>query len=104
MEEDNLYQADGEFFQPFREPLDQALERKRERAEVLKSKDELRAMIKRLQERIDYYEANTSIDDDVRLDPQKFLVMHNSYTLTAKTLRAEKQWLEGLIEANMRRT
>lgn len=101
MQPDDLYPNDGEFLGGVPvEPLEQQLARKQERAKTLEALPELKKMIKRLEERIAFYEKTTSIDDDVRLDPEQFLILHNTYTLVAKTLINEKEHLKGLISAN----
>lgn len=96
MNEENLYPNDSSYFLP-REPEDQSVDRKKERANTLEVIGELRKMVDRLQQRIEFYEKTTNIPEDVRTDPQQFLIVHNSYTLTAQTLRSEKEYLEGLI-------
>lgn len=101
MEPDDVMPNDGQYFLP-REPIDQAIDRKRERANTLQDQSELKAHIDRLQRRIEFYEANSSIPDEVRVNPQEFLIMHNSYSAAAVILRAEKEYLEGLIDTNTR--
>ncbi len=101
MESDDLLINDGTFLGGIPpEPIDQAIARKSERATTLQALPELKKMISRLEERIVWYETNSNIPDDVRTDPKQFLIFHNSYTLTAQTLRSEKEYLQGLIDTN----
>lgn len=94
--DDNLYPNDSFYFP--REPLDQRLDRKKERAEVLEGKKELIQVVQRLQEQIDFYKSVDAIPDGVRLDPQKFMTMHNAHTQVVEILRGEKEYLEDLLK------
>ena len=102
MEPDNLYPNDGTYFDPFKEPLDQTIERKKERAQTLEAMNVLKQHIERLDERIAFYEKNSSIPDEVRVNPQEFLIMSNSHMLTAKCLQSERDYLGGLIDSYKR--
>lgn len=97
--DDDLYPNDGTYFLP-REPKDQAIGRKKETAGTLEALPILQDLIRRLDERIAYYEKNSSVPEEVRTDPLQFLIVQNSYTLAAKTLISEKEYIEGLIDAN----
>lgn len=99
MDEDNVYPNDSSYFMS-REPRDQVLGRKKEKAQTLEALPILQDLLKRLDEKITYYEANSSIPDDVRTDPQKFLIVHNSYTIAAEHLKDMKEYLQGLIDTN----
>jgi len=99
--EDDLYPNDSSYFIP-REPADQIIERKKEKAQTLESINELKAIVNRLDERIQFYEKNSSIPDDVRTDPQQFLILHNTYTLVAENLKSEKEYIEGLITSYLK--
>jgi hypothetical protein len=98
---DDLYPNDPTFFGgvPL-EPVEQIIERKKERAQTLEGATVLKDMINRMDERIAFYEKNSSIPDDVRLDPEQFLIMSNSYKLAAEALQNEKEWIVGLLDAN----
>lgn len=99
MQGDDLYPNDGEFLGGVPvEPQDQRLERKAERAKTLEALPELKKMVKRLQDRIDFYEKTTSIPVDA--NTEEFMISHKVYSLMAQTLRSEKEHLEGLITAN----
>lgn len=98
---DDLYPNDSSYFIP-REPLEQELERKKEQAIVLEGMDFLKDMVERLQQRIDYFEKNSSIPDDVRTDTTAFMVLHNTHSMMAETLSAEKEMLQSVIDSYKR--
>lgn len=102
MQPDDMYPNDGTYFDPFSEPLDQKIERKKERAQTLEAMNILKQHIERLDERIDFYEKNSSIPDEVRAEPEKFLIMSNSHMLAAKNLTSERDYLQGLIDSYKR--
>ena len=101
---DDLYPNNGEFMGgvPL-EPADQAIERKKERAQAMEAHSVLKDMVRRLEERIDFYERHSNIPDEVRTDAQAFVIISNSYTATADALRSEKEWIEGILESSKRR-
>ena len=100
--DDNVLPNDSTYFQPFQEPAEQIIERKKESAKVLAIQNALKEHIKRLQERIEFYDKVTSVHDAVRTSKEEFMVVHNTYALMAQTLMAEKEYLEGLIPANLK--
>lgn len=95
--EDDLYPNDSSYFVS-REPKDQNIARKKEKANVLEALPIIKEILERLTERIAFYENVRSIPDEVRLDPNAFLIMHNSNTLIAENLSNEKEYLEALLE------
>jgi hypothetical protein len=99
MQDEDLYPNDSSYFLP-REPADQVRARSKEKAKALQGLAVLRDMIKRFDERIAFYESVSSIPNEVRDDPQKFLIMHNSNTMSADNLRQEKEYIESLLDAN----
>jgi hypothetical protein len=100
LQEDDVMPNDGAYFS---QPQEQVKERRKERANTLEGLAILKQLLERFNQRIDYYEKTTNIPDDVRLDPQQFLILHNTHSLTAKTLTAEKEYIEGLIEEHTKR-
>lgn len=98
--DDDLYPSDGEYFLP-REPKDQKIARSKERAKTLEAAAILEDVVIRLTDRIAFYEANSSIPEDVRDDPQKFLIMSNSHLLAARTLTSEREYIQSLIDAHI---
>lgn len=101
MQEDNAYPNDSTFFWAS-EPEEQKIARKKETAQTLEAISVLQELVDRLNERITFYNSNTTIPDDVRTDPTKFLILHNCYTLVAKTLFSEKEYIEDLISSHKR--
>ena len=100
MQEDDVMPNEGAYFS---QPREQIKERRKERANTLEGLEILKQLLERYNQRIEFYEKTTSIPDDVRLDPAKFLILHNTHSLTAKTLIAEKEYIEGLIEEHTKR-
>ncbi len=96
MEDDDLYPNDSTYWFP-REPKDQSIGRKVEKAKTLEGLAELKVVIAHLDEKIDFFERHSNIPDSVRTDPKAFLIMSNSYTMTAENLRAEKEYIESLL-------
>lgn len=101
MDADNLYPADGSYYLP-REPKDQRIARKKEDAKILESINVIKDIIDRLQNKILFYESVYSIPDDVKADPTQFLIMHNANEIVARSLQAEKEYLESLIPESKR--
>lgn len=100
MENDNVYPNDGTYFLP-REPRSQVISRKKEKAQTLEGINELKAVVDRLQQRIDYFEKNSNISDEVRLSPDKFLIEHNTHSSIARILRSEKEYIESLLNSHI---
>lgn len=100
MQEDDVMPNDGTYFY---QPKDQVIEKLKEKAHTLAGLDILEKLLSRYEQRIEFYEKTTNIPDDVRLDPDKFLVMHNTYSLVAKTLITEKEYIEGLIDEHTKK-
>ena len=93
--DDDIMPNDGTYFA---QPREQAIGRVKEKAKVLQGMDLLQDMIIRLEERIEFYGKTTSIPDAVRTNPTEFMAVSNSYSLTAKNLITEKEYLQGLID------
>lgn len=96
--DDDVYPNDS-YYIP-REPKEQRLERKRESAKVLEMLDFLKEHIERLDKRIKFYESVHSIPNEVKADPEAFLIMHNANEQTALSLKSERDWLASFIPAN----
>ena len=100
---DDVYPNDGTFLGGVpSEPVEQSVARKKERAQALEAQSVLKDMIQRLEDRIDFYERHSNVPEEVRTDAQAFLIISNSYTMTAERLRSEKEWIEGILDANVR--
>lgn len=95
--DDDLMPNDGGVF-ALREPEQQAVERKKEKAHTLEALPILKDLLTRLEERIAFYGSVDSIADEVKTKPKQFLIVHNSNQLTRDNLRAEMEWITGLLE------
>lgn len=98
MIDDDIMPNDG-YFVP-REPLEQRIARKKEKAKTLEGLNILKDVVERLQQRIDFYNSVDSIPDEVKTDPAKFMHLYSAYKLTRDTLISEKEIIESLIDAN----
>jgi hypothetical protein len=98
--DDDLYPNDSFYFP--REPLDQVIGRKKEQAQVLEGKKELQQAVERLQDQIDFYRSVDAIPDAVRLDPTKFMTMHNAHTQVVEILKVEKEYLQDLLSSHVK--
>lgn len=96
MENDDVMPNDG-YFVP-REPKDQQIGRKKERAQTLEALPVLQDLVTRMIARINFYGSVDSIPTEVKLDAQKFLLMHNSNEMTRNNLRSELEWMQALLE------
>lgn len=83
-----------------REPAEQEVAKKKEKAKVLEGLAILKIIVARLEQKVDYFERHSNLPDEVRTDPQKFLIMSNSYTMTADNLRAEKEYIQSLLDTH----
>lgn len=103
MNEDDLMPGDGTWFGGVpQEPLEQRIDRKRERAETLQSKAEIKKVVEHLEERIQERDRISTIGVDITEDPE----LHHKRCLVnamiAKELIKEKQLLEGLLQTHIK--
>lgn len=98
MQPDDVMPNDGTYFVP-REPESQINDRKREKAQVLQGLTVLKEVIARLEERIEFYQSVDAMPSEAKADPVKFMNLHNANQLTRDNLRAEKEYIEQLIES-----
>lgn len=97
LQPDDVMPNDGTYFAP-REPASQAVDRKKEKAHTLEALPILKDLLNRLQERVDFYGSVDSIPDEVKTNPEEFLRVHNANELVRSNLRAEIEWINGLLE------
>lgn len=95
MDFDDIAPNDGALIP--REPKEQEVDRKKERAETLQALPVLIEIVKHLTEQVEFYESVDSIPPEVKTDPEKFLIVHNANELTRNNLRAELEWVEELL-------
>lgn len=103
MNDDDLMPSEGTFFGGVpREPVDQVIDRKRERAETLQSEVEIKRVVEHLEERIQERDRISTIGVDITEDPE----LHHKRCLVnamiAKELIKEKQLLEGLLQTHIK--
>jgi len=97
--DDDLYPNDGTFIggvQP--EPADQRIARKKEKAQTLQALPILEELVQHLKEKVAFYGSIDAMPDDVKTDPKQFLIVHNANELTRDNLRAELEYIEGLVQ------
>lgn len=97
LQTDDVMPNDGTYFVP-REPEQQVIDRNKEKAKTLEALPILKDLLARLEERVAFYGSVDSIPDDVKTKPDEFLIVHNSNQLTRDNLRAEIEWIVGLLE------
>lgn len=97
LQPDDVMPNDGTYFAP-REPEQQVIARQKEKAKTLEALPILKDLLKRLNERVDFYGSVDSIPDDVKTSPKQFLIIHNANELTRDNLRAEMEFIAGLLE------
>ncbi|MDZ4205623.1 MAG: hypothetical protein U1C12_00175 [Patescibacteria group bacterium] len=96
MQEDNLYPADGSYY-TLNEPVEQTVARKKKKAQTLEALPILKVLLDRLDKQIKVLESIDGIPDEVKIDPQQFLVVYNANKLARDILRVEKEYIEGLV-------
>lgn len=93
---DDLYPNDSTFF-GLNEPKDQVNARRKTRAQTLEALPVLRALLARLQERVDFYGSVDAMPPEIKADPEKFLIMHNANEMTRDSLKSEMLYIQELI-------
>lgn len=92
---DNLGNTESRYFSAS-EPLAQQAERVRQKNKIKAASEFLDDLIKRLEERITFYDSVNSIQSDVTTTPEEHLREVITNQKTADNLRAEKGLLEGI--------
>lgn len=101
MDSEDLYPNDSSYWLPS-EPREQKIARKKEQAKTLEAVNVLKEIVKRLDERIEYFGTVDAIPDEVKYDPTAFLNMHNANQMVRNCLRSEKEYIESIIDAHKR--
>lgn len=98
MQEDSVYPNDGTYFGgvPL-EPQEQAIERKKERAQTLEKDDILKDLLERWQQQLTFYCSTKNISDEVKLDLPKLGQVMIAYGEITQVLEAEISYLKSLI-------
>lgn len=95
MDED-LMPNDGTYYFP-REPQDQVLARKKEKAQTLEGLTVLQDLLKRWEDKITYYSSVKSITEEVKRDPAAFMHEVAGNAVIVEILEAEKEYITELI-------
>jgi glycerophosphoryl diester phosphodiesterase len=96
-EESNLYPNDGQYF-TLPSPVDQKKEKDQEENEVIGTIPVLKDIVKRLEERIEFYSSVKSIPDEVKVKPEEFMHTVAAYDLLVTNLTQERTYIDSLIE------
>lgn len=97
MQDDNVMPNSGDYFS-LREPPEQELERKKERAKILEELPKIEMVVKHLDKRIKSLDKLSSIKVDISEDPALFQKAHEVNRLLKGVLEEEKTQLEDLID------
>ena len=93
---DDLYPSDGSYFN-FSEPPEQTIARKKKKAQTLEALPVLKELLERLDKQVAFLSSVDAMPDECKLDPEKFMNFHNASQIARDILRAEKEYIEGLI-------
>lgn len=98
---DDVYPSDGTYISGSKkEPPEQDVERKKEKARTLESLPLLKEIIQRLEERIEFYGSVDAMPKELKTSPTKFMNMHNTNELVRENLKMEKEYLQDLIDTH----
>lgn len=96
--DDDLMPNDSTFYFLPREPKDQAIARKKERAETLKTLDELKKIVHHFDERIKYRDTIEALNVNLKEDPELHQKKCEVNEMLKLALTEEKNLLEELID------
>lgn len=96
MQPDDLLVNDSPYF-GLNEPTEQVIERKKKRAQTLEAQPVLKEILTRLNDRVAFLSSVDAMPDEMRTDKEKFMTAHNAHTIARDILRAEAEYIEGLI-------
>lgn len=96
--DDDIMPNDGSFFNPFQEPPEQKLARRKEQARALEVKPVIENIIQHFNERIAYRDTIESLAVDLLDDPAMHQKKCEVNELLKLALMEEKQMLEELLE------
>jgi polyribonucleotide nucleotidyltransferase len=101
MQDDNIMPNNGDYFS-IQEPLEQRLEKQKERAKILSELPKIEMVVKHLEKRIKSLDKLSSIKVDISEDPALFQKAHEVNRLVKYALEEEKNNLEDLINTYKR--
>lgn len=96
--EDDVYPNNGEFVAGVpREPIEQALSRKKEKAQAAEFSTVLQDLLSRWEDKIKFYESVRAIPEEVKLKPEEFMQAVTLNAVIVEILEAEKEYIESII-------
>lgn len=98
-QEDDVYPNDGTYFMP-REPEDQDIARKQEKAKTLQGLSVLKEVVARLEARIEFFHSLDAIPAQEKTNPERFMTRHNANEMARNSLIEEKEFIEGLLDVH----
>ena len=96
MQSDDLYPNDGSYYS-LNEPEAQTTARKKKKAQTLEALPILKELLGRLDKQVEFLGSVDVMPDELKAKPVEFLNMHNAHQIARDILRAEKEYIEGLI-------
>lgn len=102
MQPDDVMPNDGTYFLP-REPEDQAIARKSEKARTLEAQPVLEDLLKWFDKRIKFYGSIDSIPARDKQSPEKFLIAVRANEIAQKNLKDERGYLQSLLDTHTKR-
>lgn len=97
--EDNVMPNDGTYFSPT-EPEEQAIGRKKEKAQTLEALPILKELIEHFEDQIEFLGSVDAMPKAVKTDPTKFMNVHNANEMARKVLISEKEYIESLLDTH----
>jgi len=95
-EEYNPYPLNGQYFTPT-VPQEQKQAAEDERDEVLTQLPLIKKVLKRLDDKISFYESVNSIPDEVKTKPDEFMHLYAANKLTCDNLKQERGYIQAQI-------
>ena len=97
MQQDDVLPNDSPYF-GLNEPVEQVIERKKKRAQTLEAQPVLKEILSRLNDKVALLGSVDAMPDELRTDEKKFMTAHNGHTIARDILRAEAEYIQGLID------
>ena len=98
LEEYNPYPLSGQYFTPT-VPAAQQEAKEQAREEALKQVPLLQKVLKRLDQKIAFYDSVNSIPDEVKTKPEEFMHLVTANKLTRDNLMQERSYIQAQIDA-----
>lgn len=95
--EDDVYPNDSTYFGVPTEPKEQAIERKKEKAQAIEKENVLKDLLERWEGQLEFYRSTKNISDEVKLDLPKLGQVMIAYGEITQVLEAEIEYIKSLI-------